>query len=52
MRTEIDLTDIEIAALEKEYKLLGLGQDLPGNRPTPLARVIKKLVEAVRKAKK
>ena len=49
---EVDLTDIEIASLEKEYNLLGLGQELPGNRPTPMARVVKKLVEAIRKARK
>jgi hypothetical protein len=45
----IEVTEQEFAALVKEYERKGLGISLekfPGNKPTPLDMVIKKLVEA------
>lgn len=49
MKVEIDITDLERQALEKEYRLLGLDLEVPGNKPSHTGRVIKKLVEAMKK---
>lgn len=49
MKITIDISDLEKAALEREYKIQGLGADIPGNRPTTMGKIIRKLVEAIRK---
>lgn len=48
MKVEIDITDPERAALERMYRMTGLAHEIPGNRPTFLEMVIKKLVEALK----
>ena len=45
MKIEIELTPTELEALKREYARKGLGVNLPGNKPSPLDNVTKKIVE-------
>lgn len=47
----IELEDIELKVLEREYKIRGLNDPWTGNNPTPRDMVTKKIIEASRKEK-
>lgn len=52
MKVTIDLEDIEIKVLEREYKIRGLDEFHPGNNPTPRDMVTKKIIEGLKNERK